>query len=149
MPVFLDDQQQIEVDDLDLEALAHHVLREQRVPDDMEVSLLLVDEPAMADLNRVHMGVEGPTDVLAFPVDAPGTTLPGEPALLGDVVVCPQVARRQAQEHGRDAVDEVRMLVVHGLLHLLGMDHADPRDEREMFALTDRLLAGHATRGGG
>ena len=148
MPVFLDDQQELEVDGDDLVALTWHVLREQRVPDDMEVSLLLVDEPTMADLNHVHMEADGPTDVLAFPIDEPGTTPPEEPAILGDVVLCPPVAARQAREHGRSTVDEVRMLTVHGLLHLLGMDHADPDGEREMFALTDRLLAGHAAGGG-
>jgi probable rRNA maturation factor len=148
MPVFLDDQQELEVDGDDLVDLARYVLRERDVPDDMEVSLLLVDEPTMADLNHVHMGAEGPTDVLAFPIDEPGATPPEEPAILGDVVLCPTVAARQAAERDRSTADELRLLTTHGLLHLLGMDHADGPSEREMFSLTDDLLAGFADREG-
>ena len=148
MPVFLDDQQELEVDGDDLTALATFVLREQRVPEDMEVSLLLVDEYTMAELNEEYMAAEGPTDVLAFPIDEPSAPPLEEPAILGDVVLCPAVAARQAADRDRDTADEVRLLTVHGLLHLLGMDHAEPEEEREMFALTDELLAGFARRTG-
>jgi probable rRNA maturation factor len=145
--VYLADEQDLEVDAEDLLALARHVLHAQRVPEDMEVSLLLVDAPTIAALNAEHLGKDGPTDVLAFPIDEPGESPPDTPAILGDVVLCPAVAHEQAGGFGRTPADEVRLLTVHGILHLLGMDHADPDEEREMFGLTDRLLAGFADPG--
>lgn len=153
--VFLSDEQTAaEVDGDDLVALARHVLSAQRVPPDMEVSVLLVDEQTMAALNEEHMDTQGPTDVLAFPIDEPGESPPGVPAVLGDVVLCPAVAQRQAPTGGRGLQGELRMLTTHGILHLLGMDHADPASEREMFGLTERLLASYepgdaAASGGG
>lgn len=147
MPLFLDDQQELEVDAADLEAVADHVLRARGVPADMEVSLLLVDEDVIAELNAEYLGKDGPTDVLAFPIDEPGQVPYEEPAILGDVVICPAVAASQAPGHGRGTADELRLLVTHGLLHLLGMDHAEPDEEREMFSLTDDLLAGYAREG--
>ncbi len=141
MSVFLADEQGLGVDTDRLLALARHVLAARRVPDDMEVSLLLVDTATIAELNERHMQKSGPTDVLAFPIDEPGESAPGAPAILGDVVLCPQVAHQQAAELGRTPTAELEMLTVHGLLHLLGMDHATPDEEREMFGLTDRLLA--------
>ncbi len=143
MPVFLADEQDSDVDVDDLVALAQRVLAERRVPADMEVALLLVDEDTIAGLNLQHLGHEGPTDVLAFPMDEPGESPPAGPAILGDVVICPAVAYRQATERGIAIHAELQLLTVHGLLHLLGMDHAEPDEEREMFALTDRLLALH------
>lgn len=140
MSVFVSDEQARPVDLGDLVALAEHVLHEERVPGDMELSLLLVDEEHIAALNERHLGGDGPTDVLAFPIDAPGETLEGVPAVLGDVVLCPAVAERQADELGREADEELRMLTVHGILHLLGMDHADRSEEREMFGRTAELL---------
>ena len=147
MPVFLADEQGLEVDAEDLLALARTVLADRRVPEDMEVSLLLVDETTIAGLNAEHLGHEGPTDVLAFPMDEPGESPPAGPAVLGDVVLCPAVARAQAVEHRVAPQDELRLLTVHGLLHLLGMDHAEPDEEREMTALTRRLLDLHAAGG--
>lgn len=143
MAVHLYDEQDVEVDGDDLVALARHVLAAQRVPADMELSLLLVEREAIAALNAEHMGKDGPTDVLAFPIDEPGEAPPGPPAILGDVVLCPAVAHEQAPRFDRTGPDEARMLVVHGILHLLGMDHADPAGEAEMFGLTDRLLASY------
>lgn len=140
MPVFFADEQTLAVDGDDLMALAHLVLLERRVPDDMEVALLLVDEATIAGLNEQHLGHEGPTDVLAFPMDEPGESPIAGPALLGDVVLCPAVAHAQAQARGLAPQDEMQMLTVHGLLHLLGMDHAEPDEEREMTALTAVLL---------
>lgn len=147
MPVFLADEQDLEVDAEDLVRLAEHVLEQRRVPDDMEVSLLLVDEVTIARLNEQHLGHDGPTDVLAFPIDEPGESPPVGPAILGDVVLCPAVAHRQAAERGLTGHSELQLLTVHGLLHLLGMDHAEPDEEREMFGLTDRLLAMHRDGG--
>ena len=142
MAVFLADEQDLEIAGERLLALARHVLTEQRVPGDMELSLLLVDEQTIAELNAEHLGRSGPTDVLAFPIDEPGESPPGAPAILGDVVLCPAVAYGQAERFGRTGEEELELLTVHGILHLLGMDHADPAEEREMFALTDQLLTG-------
>ncbi len=106
----------------------------------MELNVLCVDADAMTELNVAHMGADGPTDVLAFPLDAPGEALAGEPSILGDVVLCPEIAARQAAEHGVSEAAELELLLVHGILHLLGHDHADEDERREMFGLTDRLL---------
>jgi probable rRNA maturation factor len=143
VPVFLSDEQDRAVDADDLVALVRHVVREERIPEDMEISVLLVDRDTMAALNQQHMGKDGPTDVLAFPIDEPGESAPGGPAVLGDVVLCPDVAAEQAGGLGRSEHEELRLLTVHGLLHLLGMDHADPGEEREMFGRTDELLASY------
>lgn len=144
MAVLVADEQEFTVDDERLARLARHVLAHQRVPEDMEVSLLLVDEDTIAALNAAHLHHEGPTDVLAFPIDEPGEAPEGAPAVLGDVVLCPAYVRAQATEHGRSLDDELAMLTVHGLLHLLGMDHDEPAAQRAMFGLTDDLLASFA-----
>lgn len=144
MAVFLADEQDLEVAGDDLLALARHVLHRQRAPEDMEVALLLVDRDTIARLNEAHLGHTGPTDVLAFPIDEPGETPPDAPAILGDVVLCPAVAYEQAPDFAREPHAELQLLTVHGLLHLLGMDHATPGEERGMFALTDELLASYA-----
>ncbi len=149
MAVFLaDEQQDLEVDGEDLLAVARHVIAERRVPEEMELALLLVDVTTIADLNAEHLGKEGPTDVLAFPIDEPGESLPGVPSVLGDVVLCPVVAAEQAGGLGRTTHQELQLLTVHGILHLLGMDHATPEEEAEMFGLTDVLLASYAASGG-
>ena len=145
MAVFVADEQDLPIDAADLAALARHVLGDRRVPAAMELSILLVDEDTIAAMNTEHMGERGPTDVLAFPIDEPGETPPGVPAVLGDVVICPVVAQRNVTERGGSVDEEVQHLAVHGILHLLGMDHHDPEEEREMFALTDTLLASHRT----
>ena len=107
----------------------------------------------MAELNHRWMGKQGPTDVLAFPMDeldadrGPGVDAgDGEPALLGDIVLCPEVAERQAAAAGHGTDDEIHLLTVHGVLHLLGYDHAEPDEEREMFGLQDRLLGAWRAR---
>lgn len=142
MSVSVTDEQQHPVDHDQLRSLARHVLHAQSVPQRMDLSILLVDSGVMAELNREHLGGDGPTDVLAFPIDAPQEAPPAGPAVLGEVVLCPQVAARQAQQAGHDVAAELRLLTVHGILHVLGMDHADPDAERRMFARTDELLAG-------
>lgn len=140
MAVFVADEQSHRVDSDRLLRLASFVLHDQGVPDAMEVSLLFVEREVIAGLNAHHMGAEGPTDVLAFPIDMPGETGPGEPTILGDVVICPQVAADQARTRGHDAGEEMELLVTHGLLHLLGHDHAESDERTAMFSLTDRLL---------
>ena len=146
MPVFIADEQDLEADADDLLALARHVVDQQRIPADMELSILLVDADTIAGMNAQHLGKSGPTDVLAFPIDEPGESPPDTPAILGDVVLCPAVAYVQADRLSRTPQEELRLLTVHGILHLTGMDHADPAAERAMFGLTDRLLASY---GGG
>lgn len=143
MAVFVADEQDRRVDTADLAALARHVLAARNVPAEMELSVLLVDEESIAALNEQHLGSTGPTDVLAFPIDEPGESPPGTPAVLGDVVLCPSVAEQQAGLAGHDLEAELRMLTVHGILHLLGMDHITPDEERRMFGLTDELLASY------
>lgn len=141
MAVFVADEQVPPVDAVRLRRLATFVAASQGVPAEMELSVLCVDVHAMTELNVAHMGGEGPTDVLAFPIDVPGETLPGEPAILGDVVLCPQVAAGQAAERASAPEAELDLLLVHGILHLLGHDHADQEERARMFGLTEQLLA--------
>jgi probable rRNA maturation factor len=128
-------------------AVARHTLDEMGVNPLAELSVLLVDIEYMTELNHRWMGSDGPTDVLAFPMDegsvdhGPGEAGSGEPALLGDIVLCTEVAAKQAATAGHSAADELHLLTVHGALHLLGYDHAEPEEEREMLALQARLLS--------
>ena len=110
---------------------------------DLEVHLHFVDEGPMAGLNAEHMGGDGPTDVLSFPIDHPTEVPDDVPALLGDVVVCPSVAARQAPGHAGDYPSELALLVVHGVLHLLGHDHAEPVEEAAMKAREQEHLGRH------
>lgn len=109
------------------------------------LSVLCVDEDTMADMHVQWMDLPGPTDVMSFPMDElvpggrPDAADPG-PAILGDIVLCPEFARRQAREARRSFDHELAMLTIHGVLHLLGYDHAEPDEEREMFGLQNRLL---------
>lgn len=147
MTVYVADEQSRPLNVERLARLAQYVLADRRVPDAMELLVLCVDLDVIAELNARHMGVQGPTDVLAFPIDFPGETSPGEPALLGDVVLCPEVAAAQARHDGRSLEAEVELLLVHGILHLLGHDHAEPKERDRMFGLTDQLLAGFRDKG--
>lgn len=138
------------VDARRLTRLSRFVMSRLRVHPQAELCVLVVDEETMAELNSRHMGKDGPTDVLAFPMDElrPGRA-EEEPAegILGDLVICPAVAERQADQArekgqpGYSTTDEVDLLAVHGLLHLLGYDHAEPEEHAEMFGLQARLLA--------
>ncbi|PZG33721.1 rRNA maturation RNase YbeY [Spongiactinospora gelatinilytica] len=139
----------VEVDESALVGLAGHVLARMGIHPLAELSLVVVDEPAMAQLHEQWMGEPGPTDVLAFPMDElrPGSGggrrddgAATDPALLGDVVLCPQVAAKQAAEAGHSAKEELELLCTHGILHLLGYDHAEPEEHAEMFGLQDELL---------
>jgi len=154
-----DEQSDIEVDVARLGELARDVLDAQGVKDDVEVSLLFVDDLTIAELHQRFLGQEGPTDVLAFPIDeepepggrspdeggtGPGAGTPDEddmPVLLGDVVVCPSVAARNAAARAVPLDDELALLVVHGLLHLLGMDHEADDEAQRMERRQDELLA--------
>jgi probable rRNA maturation factor len=155
-----DEQSDHPVDTLRWARLAEAVLGEEGFTGDAELSVLFVDESAIAELNGRFLGKEGPTDVLAFPIDeepiesgrspdagGTGPGMPSEPedmpVLLGDIVICPAVAYRNAPEHAGNYNDEVALLVVHGLLHLMGMDHQEDEEAEEMEAKERELLARH------
>jgi probable rRNA maturation factor len=130
--------------------LARFVMERLRVHPQAELCIKLVDEDTIADVNEHWMEKEGPTDVLAFPMDElrPGlVNEEPEEGILGDIMLCPTVAERQAAEardkgqRGYTTQDEVDLLTVHGILHLLGFDHAEPEEHKEMFGLQARLLA--------
>jgi probable rRNA maturation factor len=132
-----------DVDAHELSRLSRFVMDRMRVHPLAELCIKIVDEATIAQLNEQWMDKEGPTDVLAFPMDElrPGlVTEEPEEGVLGDLVLCPAVAERQAAEAGHPTKDEVELLTVHGILHLLGYDHAEPEEHREMFGLQDRLL---------
>ena len=153
MSIEIANESGVEADEAALSSLARHVLDQMRIHPLVELSVLLVDEPAMSELHLHYMGEPGSTDVLSFPMDElrppqPGGThaehsgeQDGIPELLGDVVICPQVAAEQARKAGHNAQEEMELLEVHGLLHLLGYDHAEPDEHATMFGLQDRLLA--------
>ena len=132
------------VDEEALSALARFALDRLRMHPQSELSVLLVDEPAMEQLHIKWMDEPGPTDVLSFPMDElrpprDDDDMPA-PGLLGDVVLCPTVAERQGLAAGHGAEAELHLLATHGILHLLGYDHAEPAEEREMFGLQDEIV---------
>ncbi|MBX3195068.1 MAG: rRNA maturation RNase YbeY [Microbacteriaceae bacterium] len=145
MSIELNNESGVQVDDAALQRLAIYALDHLRVHADADLAILLVDEAAMEQLHVQWMDEPGPTDVLSFPMDElrPGNeediTPPG---LLGDIVLCPQVAVAQAEQAGHGAMDELLLLTAHGILHLLGFDHAEPDDEREMFEVQRDILVG-------
>ena len=153
------EQKEFIIEEERYKALCEQVLNSVPLAGVLEFSLLFVDENEMAKLNELHMGYKGPTDVLAFPIDEQLVTepedtglwnrlklrnqsnFPDQKILLGDVVVCPSVANRNAAEnaesysgHSGNLKSELDLLVVHGVLHVLGMDHANSAEEKEMQA---------------
>ena len=128
--------------------LARAVLEAEGITTDTEVSLLFIDAPAIAALNERFLGKEGPTDVLSFPIEdevdrggrSPDEAATGRHLLLGDVVICPSVAAINAVEHGVTFDDEIALLVVHGILHLLGMDHEVDEEAERMERREQQLL---------
>ncbi|MEQ6903003.1 rRNA maturation RNase YbeY [Nocardioides sp. YIM 152588] len=124
--------------------LARFVMDRMRVHPMAELCVKAVDEDTIAELNEKWMEKEGPTDVLAFPMDElrPGkVNEEPEEGVLGDLILCPAVAERQGAEAGHGTLAELELLTVHGILHLLGYDHAEPEEHKEMFGLQDELLA--------
>jgi probable rRNA maturation factor len=133
-----------DVDVAQLSRLARFVMDQMRVHPMAELCVKLVDEATITELNEKWMEKTGATDVLAFPMDElrPGlVNEEPEEGVLGDLVLCPQVAARQASEAGHKTPDELSLLTVHGVLHLLGYDHAEPDEHKEMFDLQATLLA--------
>jgi probable rRNA maturation factor len=149
MSVELNNESGIPVDEAAVQRLVTFGLDLLHVHPDADVAILFVDEAAMEQLHVQWMDEPGPTDVLSFPMDElrPGTDDAPTPAgLLGDIVVCPQVAEAQAKTAGHSVLDEIKLLTAHGLLHLLGFDHAEPEDEREMFGVQRDILVGFAVQ---
>jgi probable rRNA maturation factor len=160
-----DEQTEVPVDTARWAALAEAVLAAEGIRGAAELSVLFVDTDDIAALNAQFLGKDEPTDVLAFPLDAaeievfsvPATSrsgpdrAPGDPGdlplLLGDVVVCPAVAARQAGEHAGNLDDELALLLVHGILHVLGHDHAEPEETATMRARERELLEAHHWHG--
>jgi probable rRNA maturation factor len=142
--VSADEQSDVEVDVDRWSRLAVDVLASEGARG--ELTLTFVDRDEIAVLNRDHMGADGPTDVLSFPLDDP-TAATDLPVLLGDVVVCPAVAADRAGEHAGTLDDELALLVVHGVLHVLGHDHADSDETARMQTRERELLELHHWRG--
>ena len=139
----LNNESGVEVDEQRLVQLALFTLEQMRIHPQAELSLLLVDEATMSEYHERFMGLPGPTDVLSFPRDElrpPPEDEDPPLGLLGDVVLCPTVTAAQAAENDRTPEGEADYLLVHGILHLLGYDHAEPEERGVMFGLTDRLL---------
>jgi probable rRNA maturation factor len=138
----------VAIDEASIASVARYALDKMRVSPAAELSILAVGLDAMSELHERWMEEPGPTDVMAFPMDEmdgarrPDAVDPG-PTLLGDVVLCPAFARDQARKAGHSLMDELHLLTVHGVLHLLGYDHAEPDEEREMFALQQKLLTAY------
>jgi len=128
------------------ESLALFVLSMEAVPEQSELSVALVGDEEMAHLNEQYRGVKGPTDVLSFGCDEPCPTPGDEPITLGDVVIAPEVAERQAAELGHSIEHELDVLLVHGVLHLLGYDHEAEDDAGAMAAREAVLLDAYAAR---
>jgi len=129
--------------EMELAELARFVLDAMHVHAQAELSILLVDVPVMSDLHEKWLDEPGPTDVMSFPMDELRPGHPGAvtgPGMLGDIVLCPEVAIKQAQAAGHSVAEELLMLTCHSVLHLLGFDHAEPEEEAEMFALQRQLL---------
>lgn len=145
MSIEINNESAISVDEAAIQRLVIFALDQMHVHPDAELAIVLVDEAAMEQLHVQWMDEPGPTDVLSFPMDElrPGTEDAPTPAgLLGDIVLCPQVAIAQAETAGHSMMDELLMLTTHGLLHLLGFDHAEPDEEKVMFGIQrDILLA--------
>lgn len=133
------------LDEVELAECARYVMEQMRVHPQADLCLKLVDEAAMTVLHEQWMDLPGPTDVMSFPMDElrpgrPGQELPD--GVLGDIVLCPQVAAGQAATAGHSTQEELLLLTTHGILHLLGFDHAESAPEKEMFDLQQSLLAG-------
>ncbi|MDQ1084120.1 MULTISPECIES: rRNA maturation RNase YbeY [Microbacterium] len=145
MTIEINNESGHQIDEQVLLRLMEYNLAELHVSADADVAIVLVDEGAMESLHVQWMDEPGPTDVLSFPMDElrPGSEDSPTPAgLLGDIVLCPAVAETQAVAAKHSTQDELILLTTHGLLHLLGFDHAEPEEEREMFGLQRELITG-------
>lgn len=143
MTIEINNESDQKFDEARVLALASFALDQLKIHPDAELAIQFVNEDAMTTLHVQWMDEPGPTDVLSFPMDElrPGndTEISG-PGLLGDIVVCPQVAATQAVAAGHETINEILLLTTHGILHLLGFDHAEPEEEKEMFGLQREIL---------
>ncbi|WP_158892794.1 rRNA maturation RNase YbeY [Amycolatopsis anabasis] len=145
MSIEIANESGVPVDETSIVAAARFALDKMEVSPLAELSVLLVTLDVMEDLHERWMDLPGPTDVMAFPMDELDSArrpdaADASPALLGDIVLCPGFAKEQARTAGHSLLDELHLLTVHGVLHLLGYDHAEPAEEREMFGLQKRIL---------
>jgi len=161
MSIEINNESGITVDEVVLAQLGRFVLDAMGINPLAELSVVLLDTEAMAALHVQWMDLPGPTDVMAFPMDGedlpgdrvdpsapPSTDATGAEAMLGDVVLCPDVAAKQARAVGHSTEAELHLLTTHGILHLLGYDHGDPQQEREMFELQANLVRAWAKQSG-
>ena len=118
------------------------VMDQMRVSTQSDLTILFVDPDPIAELHERWMSLEGPTDVMSFPMDElrPGDGKTPMEGVLGDLVICPWVAAQQAAAAGHSTMQEMMLLTIHGILHLLGYDHVTPEQERQMFGLQRQLL---------
>ncbi|SDJ06805.1 probable rRNA maturation factor [Frankineae bacterium MT45] len=162
MSIEVNNESGIEVDELALRELSRFVLDKLGIDPLAELSIVLMDSDSMAALHVQWMDIPGPTDVMSFPMDGadsppdhsdlsgPRAAAPQQQVetLLGDVVLCPEVAATQAKAAGHSTAAELHLLTTHGILHLLGYDHGDAEEEREMFARQTELLAAWSASSG-
>jgi probable rRNA maturation factor len=151
MSIDIANESGFELDEHGIVDVARFTLDRMRIHPLAELSVVIVDEAAMEQLHIQWMDLPGPTDVMSFPMDElrPGKDNEDPPqGLLGDVVLCPEVAARQAKAAGHGTDDGLQLLTVHGVLHLLGYDHAEPDEEREMFGLQGEILQAWRERRG-
>ena len=143
MSVEVNNESGYAVDEAEFAELGRYVLDAMHLHPETELSIMLVDMDVMAELHVRWMDEQGPTDVISFPMDElrPGRDCDVTPAgLLGDIVLCPEVAAQQARVAGHSTAEELLLLATHGILHLLGYDHAETAEEKEMFDLQRQLL---------
>jgi probable rRNA maturation factor len=143
MSVEVLNETEAQVDEVEFAELGRFVLDSLNVHPQAELVISFVDAAAMSELHQRFLDEPGPTDVMSFPMDElrpPAAGEAPEPGILGDVVICPEVAARQAVEVGHSLAEEMLVLATHGILHLLGFDHGDRAEEREMFNLQRKLV---------
>ena len=143
MSIEVNNETDYEIELAAVEKLSRFVLETMFLHPTTEVSIVFLDEAAMSDLHVEWMDLEGPTDVMSFPMDElrPGSLgKPSESGILGDIVICPSVAAAQAKQGGHSFDDEVLLLTTHGLLHLMGFDHEEEEEKTEMFGIQRQLL---------
>jgi len=137
MNIELSNESGVEVNEADIVSVAEFAMRRMGLHEDCDLAISIVDESRMSELHEEWMDLEGPTDVLSFPMDEVEPHSP-EPGIVGDIVLCPQFAQAQAI---KGLAAELHLLTIHGILHCLGYDHAEPEEELIMFGLQDSILA--------
>lgn len=124
--------------------LVDHVAKRLELPDSAEVSITFISDDEIHELNLKYRGIDSPTDVLSFECDGIEDDFPDSPdegLILGDIMISPSVATRQAAEHDSTPAEEIDLLTIHGMLHLCGYDHIDDDEAEEMESLQDSILA--------